>query len=561
MAETTPDIRNKVMLIGLDGATFYLLKPWMEDGSLPHLASLVKESSSSDLESTVPCTTPPAWSSCVTGKNPGKHGIFDFRESPHMDPRRPLITASSVKARKVWHILNEKGCKVVVMNVPITFPPEPVDGVMISGLMTPSLDSEFMYPASLKAELGTRIGDYIPNIDIPKYDVELKDDAIGFLDELSYSFKKRVDAFFYLKDNKPWEFLMTVFIVPDRIQHLFWKFIDPACSLYESKMGEFIRPRVKQCFIEMDSFFGRLLEEISDDTALLIMSDHGFGSTHAWINMNTYLEKLGLLRLKGMEKVKKQLFFQAVLANDSAFVKRVVPLSLQGTIRRKVRGTRSTFKTDVEASLDWEHTKAFFPSIPGQGVFLNLGSGDRKGTVQPGKEYENLRETIKQSLLELRDPESGETIMDWVKFREELYTGGQVKYAPDVVFCARNYSFLARQHFGDPRVIRLSENAPNGFPRPEGVFIARGKEIKEGFTFTGADIMDLTPTVLYLMGYPVPDDMDGRVLTEILKDGITDTYPVQTEPAGAFEEDSRRDYTEEEEEKIRTRLKALGYIE
>ena len=561
MADKTPGVRNRVMLIGLDGATFYLLKPWMEDGTLPNLASLMKESSSSELESTVPCTTPPAWSSCVTGKNPGKHGIYDFRESAHLDPRRPLITASSVKARKIWHILNKKGCKVVVINVPITFPPEPVDGVMISGLMTPSRDSDFTYPASLKEELSNRVGDYVPNIDIPRYDVELKADAIGFLDELSYSFRKRADVFFYLKNNKPWEFLMTVFIVPDRIQHLFWKYIDPACSLHDTRMGEFIRTRVKACFKEMDTFFGRLMNELSDDTALLVMSDHGFGSTHAWINMNTYLEKLGLLRLRGSEKIKKQIFFQAVLANDSAFVKRVVPKSIQGVLRRKVRGTRSTFKSDIEASLDWQLTRAFFPSIPAQGIFINTGSGNRVGTVQPGKEYDDLRAKLREALQALTEPDSGEALMDWVKYREELYSGPQAKYAPDIVFCARNYSYLARQHFGDPRIIRLSEHTPNGFHRPEGIFIARGKEIKEGHEFSGADIMDLAPTVLYLMGYPVPDDMDGKVLTEIFKEHIVQDYPVHTESADAFTEDSRRDYTDEEEEKIRKRLKALGYIE
>jgi len=561
MVETTILIKNKVMLIGLDGATFYLLKPWMDEGILPNLAALMKRSSSSELLSTVPCTTPPAWSSCVTGKNPGKHGIFDFRESAHLDPRRPLITSSSVKARKLWHILNKKGCQVIVMNVPITYPPEPVDGVMISGLMTPGVDSDFTYPSSLKADLFNRVGDYVPNIDIPKYDVELKRDALGFLGELRHSFRKRAEAFLYLKDEKPWQFTMAVFIVPDRIQHLFWKYLDPACRLYETKMGEFIRTHVKDCFRDMDSFLGRVVERLDDETVLLIMSDHGFGSTHAWINMNTYLEKLGLLKLAGLEKIKKSLFFQLVLANDSRLVKSLLPEGIQSAVRRKVRGTRSTFKTDIEASLDWSSTKAFFPSIPAQGIFINLGSGERKGTVQAGREYDELRERIKQALLDLRDRETGEALMDWVKFREELYSGPESKYSPDIVFCARNYSYLARQHFGDPRIIRLSENQPNGFHRPEGIFIAYGKDIREGFAFKGADIMDLAPTVLHLMGLPVPDDMDGKVLREILKDEARDGYPLKSEPAEEFSGEAKKDYTDEEEEKIRKRLKALGYIE
>jgi predicted AlkP superfamily phosphohydrolase/phosphomutase len=139
---------TKVILLGIDGGTFSLLEPWMDDGTLPNFAKVRAEGAIGPLASTVPPTTPTAWTTCFTGVNPGKHGIYDFRESPLLHPERPLITLSSVKAPRLWHRLNKVGRKTAILNVPITYPPEPLDGCMISGMLTPGPEAEFSYPAS-----------------------------------------------------------------------------------------------------------------------------------------------------------------------------------------------------------------------------------------------------------------------------------------------------------------------------------------------------------------------------------------------------------------------------
>lgn len=557
---------RRLLLIGLDGATFDLLRPWMEAGHLPNLKRIAEEGVSGELASTVPPTTPPAWSSCVTGKNPGEHGIFDFRESPLLDSRRPLVSGASVKAVKLWQIINRTGGKVGVMNVPITYPPEPVDGFMISGMMTPGPDADYTFPADLKAELLGAIGDYVVNVDIPRYDVELKEDALAFLRDIRHSFEKRRDALFYLMEHKEWAFLMAVFILTDRVQHLFWKYLDPGEPLHDTDRGRFIRKEVVEIYRTMDDMFGHLLDgRLPDDVDLLIMSDHGFGPTHDWFNVNSWLMDQGLLEPMPGTMFKKRLFYAGMTLNESAFVKKLVPDAIQGKVRRKIRGGRSTLgssKSDIESVIDWSRTRAFFASIPAQGVFINVKKEGTPGIVEPGKEYEEVRALIKSKLLEIVDPCSGERLVEWVADREEVYSGPQTVYAPDVLFKARNYAALGRQLFGPKKWIRTSRAAPNGFHRPNGIFLALGEGIRAGERIEGAAIIDIAPTVLHAMGLPVPDDMDGRVLEEIFTEERAAARPVELRPADAFEDKAGEAvYTGADEEAIRDRLKALGYIE
>lgn len=561
-------IERKAILLGLDGATWDLLGPWVQDGTLPHFKALRERGVSGELASTVPCTTPPAWSSCVTGQGPGKHGIFDFRESPLKDPTRPVITSRSVRGDKLWHLFNRLGSKVGVLNVPITYPPEAVDGFMISGMMTPSGDVEYTYPRTLKEELIAAIGDYIPNVDIPKYDVELPEDAEVFIADMTKCFELRADAFLHLLETREWHFFMAVFVMPDRIQHLFWKYLHPSFPHYNSEFGRWVRPKLVDCYQRMDRMLGQVMGFVDDQTDLYVMSDHGFGGTEAWINVNTWLAREGYLKLNPLEAIKKRLFYAGVVANDQAWVKRLIPDSVQSFIRGRIRGKRSSFVTDLSETIDWKRTRAFFASIPCQGLFINVKrkdpiTGERLGTVEPGQPYEELREELSRKLMELRDPESGKPIVDWVKPREELYSGKELKYAPDLIFVAQNYAYLARQFFGDWKTVRRCDDLPNGFHRPNGIFAAMGKNIQQGKLLSGAEMVDIAPTLLHGCGLPVPPSMDGETLEDIFTDEYRNSHPVRREEIAAPTETTESDdvYTEEEEAVIMERLRNLGYLE
>jgi predicted AlkP superfamily phosphohydrolase/phosphomutase len=550
---------ERVILLGLDGATYRLIKPWSEDGTLPNFARLFEDCAWGELASTIPPTTPPAWSACLTGKNPGKHGIYDFRESPLKHPERPLVNLSSMQGRKLWHFFNSIGKQAAIINVPITFPPEPLDGIMLSGLMTPSDDSDYAYPPELKPELIKAIGNYVVNIDIPKYDVELEADAIRFLDDIDYSFLKRKEAFYWLMKNKPWHFFMIVFINMDRIQHLFWKYLDPQWKVYDSRIAKKLRPRIINCYRMVDDMIGELRPKL-EDTPLIIMSDHGFGSTRQWFNVNTWLAKEGYLKVKSDAKLKKQIFMFFMDLNDSQFIKTVVPKALQSAIRQRVRGTRSTFKSDLEAALDYSGTKAFFASIPSQGIFINV-KRDGTGIVSPGAEYNQLRSEIRSKLEKIIDPETGKPVVDQVYFREEIYKGEQMQYAPDILFKAQNYGCLGRQLLGVRRILQTSAHTPNGFHRPEGIFMALGPQFKAGVEIKGADIQDIAPTILNLTGQAVPDDMDGKVLKEAFTTEFANANPIKIVEAANFTDSQRKNFSDKESDEIAGRLRNLGYLE
>jgi predicted AlkP superfamily phosphohydrolase/phosphomutase len=458
-------------------------------------------------------------------------------------------------------VLNAAGRKTGVMNVPITYPPEEVDGFMISGMMTPSEDSPFTWPAGLKEEIFRKCGDYVVNIDIPQYDVELFDDAMRFFKDMAYCFQKRREAFLYLMDEKQWDFFMVVFIIADRIQHLFWKFLFPGSGFYNLSHAPAIREEIFTCYSMLDSLLGDVLSRLDDSTDLFIMSDHGFGYTEKWFNVNKWLADLDLLSLRSGESFRKSLFYSAMAFNDSKLVKHILPRAVQSAVRNKVRRGRGTLKTDIDVTLDWGRTKAFFASIPTQGIFINTKSAQGKGTVAQGEEYERLRNLLRDELLSLKDPATGRQLVDKVLMREEAYQGPYAELAPDVLFVAKDYAVLGRQLFGAKRWIATSENQANGFHRTNGIFLSVGRHIRKQ-SITGASIADVMPTVLYAMGESLPDDLDGRVLREIFDDGFLDDNPVRYEPASKFEEARReRVYSDEDSEAVRARLAGLGYLE
>ena len=534
----------------------------MDAGRLPHLQRLLHQGAWGALESTRPPTTAPAWVACVTGTNPGQHGVFDFRESPLLDPDRPLISSRSVRVPALWQILGHHGRQVGLLNVPVSYPPEPVCGFAVGGMMSPGPGSNYAHPPELRDELNAR--NYVIDVEIQKYDVEALPDALRFLDDVEAAFHKRAETLFHLMDTRPWQFLMAVFIAADRIQHLFWKTMaDPDSHFYHAPHAPRLRERILTIYQAIDGMVGQLLDRVDSDgqTELFVVSDHGFGSTVAWINANRWLQEQGWLALKPAAALRKRLFYEAMRFNDSALVKRLLPEPVGRAIRGRVRGGRSTFKTDLDQCIDWARTRAFFASIPAQGIYINLRR-DGAGTVEPGTEYEALRGEIRDGLLALADPRTGERIVDRVWFREELYHGPQTHLAPDLLFVARDYAYLGRELLGTRGVIETSMNWANGFHRMNGIFMAYGPHVRRGVEVEGATMVDVAPTLLYSMGLPVPANMDGRVLTSVLDPDFVAANPIQTEaPLARSAQAAGRDYSEDEQAKIAGRLAGLGYIE
>jgi len=542
--------------------TFDLVSPWMESGDLPTLSFLRASGVSGILRSTIPPLSPPAWASFATGCNPGKHGIFDFKGPLDDSFQRPLISSDSVKGPKFWHILNRHGKKVGLVNLPIMYPPEKVDGFSIAGMMTPGEDCLYTYPPELQEILKARIGRYVVNIENQQYVTDDESTIRLFLDDILFAFRKRIEAVRYLMEERDWDCMVAVFILPDRIQHRLWKYLHPASALYRGDVSRRVRERAIECYRTMDGELGDLIGKIDGDTDVLILSDHGFGPLEAFLNINRMLEEMGMLSCKRGKKLMASLFHQGVKLKKSEIVRKILPRGLNKQISGKIRSNWSLVAPGIEGAIDWEGTRAYFPSITEQGIHIRI-----EGRMEPpsppwSEEYLDIRQRIKERLEALIDPGTGERMVDSLFFKEDIYHGPFISRAPDITFLSRNYTVLGRETLGTDRLIQPLRNDPRGFHNLEGVFFAYGPSFRQGAKLEGAVIEDLAPTILYLMGSPIPRFMDGAVLKDAFQKEFIDSHPVHyseeeepAEPKGPGHE-----YTGDESRAIEERLRDLGYL-
>ena len=285
--------KPKVIVIGLDGATFKILRPWMNEGLLPNLKFLVDNGGSGELESTMPRHSAPAWTSFMTGVNPGKHGIFGFFK-PFKDKRytNELVTSKDIKCKTIFEILSERGKKSIVVNLPITYPPFKINGAMVGcGLTTPSTDLDFTYPKDLLEKIGIKKTDYILNVTPRKYsDNERK---TFFADLIKEAEQKKEICLKLMKSNN-WDLFVLVFGGTDRLQHFYWHHIDPAHPKYDKAEAEKVLPSIINYYQKLDTIIGDFLKQIDDNTSLFLMSDHGFGPFEKKVAINNILKQNGL---------------------------------------------------------------------------------------------------------------------------------------------------------------------------------------------------------------------------------------------------------------------------
>src|SRR5215475_14990270 len=288
----------KVVIIGLDAATWTLIRPWMAEGGMPNLAKLMKEGVSGPLQSILPPITPPAWTSFMTGKNPGKHGVFHFIETAPESYAMNYANGGSRRSPTVWKILNAAGFSVGTMNIPFTYPPEALDGFQISGLDTPSATSQFVYPASLKRELVNHLG---------KISHDLR-----FLGNMSTDHRRaqvlaemeRIDqqwaaVALYLLERHPQDVMMFVFMSIDTVQHYFWQYMDRNHFIHDPKLAPKFGDAVRKVYERLDAATGEIIERLSDETGVFVVSDHGGGPVvERTIYLNRYLAQLGLLHYR-----------------------------------------------------------------------------------------------------------------------------------------------------------------------------------------------------------------------------------------------------------------------
>ena len=558
----SPARPGKVLVIGLDGATFDLIKPWAADGHLPHLNRLLREGAHGALRSTLPPMTAPAWTSFATGSNPGKHRLYDWIAREPDSYRFTPVTALDATAPTIYSLLSQAGRSVCAINVPMTYPPVPVNGVMVSGLPAPGIQSTITYPSELYRELVAATGDYMLYPDPGQAYSDSGVDA--FLERLYRCTDGRIRVFDYLQQRQAWDFAMVVFNGTDTICHALWKYMDRDHPLHDPHRYDRYGAAIRDYYQYIDAYLGRVVNTLDDDTTLIIMSDHGFGPFHKFIHVNNWLIQEDFMRLgKELRSRAKQALFRRGFTPMNVY-NTLMQLGLGALKREVVRGRGQGLLKMLFlsfADVDWRQTVAYSLGNVGQ-IYINVAGREPLGCVAPGSSYEQVRDAIIERLYTLRDPETGEQVVEAVYRREEIYSGDQVERAPDIVFLPRRLEYFGfgEYEFGSHRIVEAMKRGISGTHRMNGVVLAYGAAVRPGVALANAHIVDLAPTILHLLGVPVPAHVDGRVLEEIFSPAFRPAPA--PEPAGQWQHvtNGAAGLTEAEKQILAERLRNLGYV-
>lgn len=580
-------LKSKVLIIGLDGATWKLMGPWIDSGDLPVLADFVTGGVSGLLTSTMQPMSAQAWTSFMTGKNIGKHGLVDFFMRREGSYDLQIVNASVRHGKSIWRILGDRDRQVCVINVPMTYPPEQVNGLLISGMDAPYLrpksSSNFTWPREFAQELLEAIPDYVIEAGGHNYIYGSKPDPQRFVDEMMRAGQARLATAKYMLENKEWDLFTVVFRPTDRAQHWFWKHMDPRHPLHQPGDERFA-DTIKTVYRTLDGWVGQLLEMVDDDTTVIIMSDHGFQPLgNRVLYLNTWLRDSGFLsfRTDRNEQGERLSWSKLRRLTVSGLVwpawqgmKRHMPTSAKRWLKKTFpKLERKVPALLILSDIDWARTSGYAMEVQEGNIFINLKGREPEGIVEPGIEYEALREDISRALENWRDPFDGSQVVRRVFKREELFHGPNFERTPDLLIQFNSpggYGYQLRHGVLSDRIQAIemvSEDEllrslrPNASHELEGICIMRGPAIQPGKELVDANIVDLAPTALYLLGEPIPEDMDGRVLSEAFSPSYLQEFPPGR--AGAEGDDTDPgdpSYDDTEQELIEDRLRGLGYL-
>lgn len=555
-------MKEKLLIIGIDGATFDIIRPLVQAGELPHFGRVLREGVSSDMESTFPPVTGPAWVSFMTGVNPGKHGMFGFFGYTSQGYERPFTSYKDIKVDTIWKILSNSGKRVCLINVPMTYPADELNGFVIPGYQYGvSAKYGFTFPRELFREIQENVGDYKP--EHSGESIIHTEDRDPYIKGWSDLIEMRKRTALYLMKKYEWDAFMVVFRATDEIQHHFWKYFDqqhPFHQLSDSKRYGTVIP---DCYKKVDAAVGEILDSIDDDTYVIFVSDHGAGPLHKHFYLNRWLIDNGFLSLKFKDyplvrfkwphivyKILRRIGYRGIAWTTSYSAGRDVMKKIDPR-----EGLR------ISHLIDWSKTKAYAGGHTEQGIYINLKGREQNGIVERGKEYESLRDELIKRLYELRDPDTNEKVIDKVHKKEEVYNGPYIDNAPDIFFIIKAGRYEASEAI-HPRVYFETAKKVSGTHRMNGILIMKGNGIKKGHILKEANITDIAPTILYLTGTPIPDYVDGKVI----QDAFDNDYLAKEKICYVHHSDIGKDsghedvYSEEEKEEIMQKLRGVGYI-
>lgn len=554
MIEHKESADEKVVVIGWDGATFDVLRPMIQAGVMPALARMMSGSAHGVLFTTRPPVTCPAWPTMFTGVNPGKHGVFSFSFRDPNTGRMRTASGCDVDAPKIWDLLSEAGRRAAVLNVPITYPASIENGIMLSGFVSPDDSPRVLCPESLNGEFRREFDPLLLNWDVLSHRPADPRARERHIDTINNYLAIRNRQFEYLLDRGEFDFCFLVHEYTDRVQHLFYHLLDPRFSAYSAAENRRSVELLRDGFRELDRNLQWLLERFGPEANYMLVSDHGFGGVNQWVYINNLLEQHGLLRIKPAkcwaDAITRRLNF-----SDGT-------RSRLGLHPREPWHRQDPFCGPL---IDYSRSMAFAGPQLEHSVYINVRGRCPDGIVEPGRQYDSIRGEVIDLMRAARDPQTGEAVFEGVWPREELYAGPRCHEAPDVIYelapgyMVPNYPLPPGMMKGRfLRALRPGWDI-SGYHRPQGVLIAAGpafRPVSDG----DFSINDVAPTALYLMGQPIPEYMDGKVMVKALRPELLDQRPPTSGERACRGAALAGAYTASEQAEVTRRLEELGYL-
>jgi predicted AlkP superfamily phosphohydrolase/phosphomutase len=538
---------KKVLVIGIDGGDWRLLQPFLNDGCMPNLDKIINSGSWGILESTVPPITPVAWSSFQTGSKPLKHGVLGFRNVKVTDNNSveySYVDTTSLSVPTLWQYLSELGKEVGVINLPMTYPPQPVKGFMVTGFPTPSNRANYTYPRELKEE----ILKFAPLYSVPipargrKRGIA-KSEVSRFIEKMIDVVKTRVKVASYLQNKLSWDVLMVHFQAPDWVQHSLWPFFAPEGALFDEKIYRL----VSKFYTALDEAIRVLSKSLREEDTVIIISDHGFQDGKKVFRVNQWLMQRGYLIKGGRD------FSSFLKSFASGTLRRLDVLSLRKKLLSRQTRISLQSKFLLRGLLNWEDSLLYVDASGtnyGMVYFLNRDGVDKASLIREIKDIKN--------------PATGEKVVEACLPGSKIYGSGDGKHLaiPDYVIVLKEGYVFDASLSGGPvfKEKEVGKDFQIGAHRLDGIFIFKGPFIKVDCGNLKARIIDIMPTLLHCLSLPIPSYVDGDVLEEIFVEGFMKKNPlkkVDYETAALRQTSS---LSQEEQQQIEARLRDLGYL-
>lgn len=554
---------TRLLVIGLDGLEPSLVRRWVRSGDLPNLAKLRAAGRWGPLRSTLPAATFPAWTTFLTGVNPGQHGIFDFaRFRP--GTREVEFVGASIRRRPIVPTLaSDAGLRVACLGFPGTYPPEPLNGIMVSGFDSPvavGIDPSFVSPPSMAAELQKRYGRYV-FADFAETNTWLPGWHQRAAGKLVAGLERRAAMANGLAREQQWDLFMVHFGESDTAAHHFWAFHDPSSPRRPGPIEEGLDDVLLDVYRRLDRAVGELVEATGRDATVLIASDHGFGgASDKVLYLNRWLAEQGWLRFEAEPRKRDRLRGAAIRAALTLMPGRLQERAwrMAPTTAGKLEGKRRM------ARIDWPETSVFSEELSYHpSLRLNVRGRWDGGKVQ-ARDARSLADDVAAALGELRDPWTGSKVVERVWRREEIYEGPALEDAPDLLLefvLDHGYSLNILSSGGPGPVWRRLERGEllgakgagmNGTHRRDGFWLVHGPRVAPRRKRSA--LIDMAPTALSALGLGLPDWMEGH---PELPEADGAPAPEDTRPARV---EAPRAYTEQQQRVIEDRLRRLGYL-